>query len=173
MPVRRVSHSCVPHLRLISPARYNELRNLSRVAWLDSRAGLAPGPPGSNPYMAPLRLSTGAAAAAAPPAEPLPVLEFGGGRRLELAPDGLPRQITVRGAPLLAAPMAVVLKGGTLPSQQLRRAPRAALHDAGHAAWRADALAADGALQFVQPSGGEERKTARRASPATAPHQCA
>ena len=148
---------------------YSDLFNLSRVAWLDSRAGLAPGPPRSNPHMQPLRLScapqgeTGAAAgsnaagsnAAGGAASSActdargnalpPAVLFGGGRRLALSPDGLPRQISVNGANLLAAPMSVLLRGGSpLPSHQLHAPPRLSLADAGHAAWRAEALAADG-----------------------------
>ena len=48
--------------------------------------------------------------AAAPPAALLPAVAFGGGREMLPGDDGLPAQIRVNGAPLLAAPMAVGLK---------------------------------------------------------------
>ena len=99
------------------------------MAWLDSRAGLAPGPPRSNPHMQPLRLAcaqgdeAGAAAAGGSAAGshaaagaaaactdargnalPRTAVVFGGGRRLALSADGLPRQISVNGATLTPYP---------------------------------------------------------------------
>ena len=40
--------------------------------------------------------------------------------------------------------MSVLLRGGPLPSHRLHAPPGLSLADAGHAAWRAEALATDG-----------------------------
>ena len=80
-------------------APYDELGSLARIAWVNSRAGIHERPP---PGVAPIAAQTGGGEL-----DKAPEVHFAFERSLAVGALGLPEQITVKGAELLAAPISV------------------------------------------------------------------